>query len=211
MTIDLHLLNARGKLEPLRERVESVFSRGVEAISALLPVSNIDVIVRAGPAIPEIGIGGYTFAADLLRLTIEPDNPNLLMDFDTKFLAMLGHEIHHCMRHDGPGYGRTLGEALVSEGLACHFEAELLGSAVPFYAVALDGSALEAMRARAHLELKSSPYNHDAWFFGSSELGIPRHTGYALGFSIVAQYIERCGTPASRLWDVPAEAFYSET
>ena len=67
---------------------------------------------------------------------------------------------------------------------------------------------LEAMCARAHAELNSLSYNHKAWFFGYSEQGIPRHSGYSVGFSIVAQYRQRCGTPASQLWGVPAEAFY---
>ena len=208
MTVQLHLLNARGTLESIRARVEDVFPPAVETISALLPVSNIDVLVQAGPAvIPEIGIGGYTLAADLLRLTIDPASPNLLKDFATEFLAVLGHELHHCLRYDGPGYGRTLGEALVSEGLACHFESELRGSA-PFYARVLDQGALQAMRARAHLELESNSYNHNAWFYGSVDLDIPRCAGYALGFSIVEHYIHRWDTRASRLWNVPAETFY---
>lgn len=210
MTIHLHLLNARGKLNPVRERVENAFSHGVATLSALLPIANIDVVVQANAfVIPETGMVGYSPAADVLYFTLDPANPNLWQDFDTEFLATLGHELHHCLRHGGPGYGRTLGEALVSEGLACHFETELRGGAIPFYARALDSGALEAMRARAHAELTSTAYNHKAWFFGSSAPDIPRHTGYAVGFSIVAQYIHRGGTPASRLWDVPAEAFYS--
>lgn len=79
MTIHLHLLNARGKLEPIRERVENVFSQSVEAISALLPISNIDVVIQAGPfVIPETGMVGYSPSADVLYLTIEPSQPQPL-------------------------------------------------------------------------------------------------------------------------------------
>ena len=208
MTIQLHLLNARGNLDAVRERVEIAFSHGVETLAGLLPIANVDVIVQANAiVVPETGMAGYSPWADALYITIDPANPNLFRDFDTEFLATLGHELHHCMRHGGPGYGRTLGEALVSEGLACHFETELRGGIAPFYARALDVGTLEAMRARAHAERNSS-YKHRAWFFGSSEDGIPKYTGYSVGFSIVAQYIHNCGTPASRLWDAPAEAFY---
>jgi hypothetical protein len=209
MTIHLHLLNARGKLTPVRERVESAFAQGVTTISALLPIADIDVVVQATAfVIPETGIAGYTPAADTVYITIDPANPHLWKDFNTEFLATLGHELHHCLRIDGPGYGRILGEVLVSEGLACHFETELRGDTPPFYACALDNQALEAMRARANAELTSTSYNRRTWLFGSAEQGMPRHTGYSLGFSIVAQYIGGCGTPASRLWDVPAAVFY---
>ena|GEM_PF-559063 len=193
----------------VRGRVERAFSRGVETVSALLPVSNIDVVVRADRlVIPETGMGGYGPSADVVYLTIDPATPNLFTGFDPEFVATLGHELHHCVRHGGPGYGGTLGEALVTEGLACHFETELRGGAVPFYARALEDNALEALWARAKLELKNSSYDHDAWFFGSSAKGIPRHTGYSVGFSIVAQYVRSRGTSASRLWAEPAEAFY---
>src|SRR6266852_4448589 len=161
MSIQLHLLNARGKLDLVRERVERAFSRGVEAVSALLPVSNIDVVVRADPfVLPETGMGSYSPSADVVYLTIDPANPNLFTDFDAEFLTTLGHELHHCMRHGGPGYGGTLGEALVTEGLACHFETELRGGVVPFYARALEDKALEALWARATSELKNSSYDH---------------------------------------------------
>lgn len=128
VTVNLHILNARGKLDFVRERIEKTFFYGVTTISALLPIADIDVIVQASTfVIPETGMGGWSPAADVLYISIDPANPNLLRDFDTEFLATLGHELHHCLRHGGPGYGRTLGEALVSEGLACHFETELRG------------------------------------------------------------------------------------
>lgn len=38
--------------------------------------------------------------------------------------ATIIHELHHCSRSAGRGYGRTLLEALVSEALAQHFEAD---------------------------------------------------------------------------------------
>ncbi|MCU0493522.1 MAG: DUF2268 domain-containing protein [Chloroflexaceae bacterium] len=209
MAVHLHLLNARGRLNPLRERIERVFWQGVDTIAALLPIGKIDVVVQTGPfVILETGMTGYSRAADVLEITIDPNNTNLLHNFDTELLATLGHEFHHCLRHDGPGYGQTLGEALVSEGLACHFETELRGGMAPFYARFLDQEASEAMWARALPELHNF-YNHRAWFFGSAEQNIPRFTGYSLGYNLVATYIKAAGTPASQLWNTPAEVIYA--
>ncbi|WP_406721174.1 DUF2268 domain-containing putative Zn-dependent protease [Thioclava litoralis] len=41
-------------------------------------------------------------------------------------LRVLLHEYHHVLRGDGPGYGRSLEEALVSEGLAQLFVHQVL-------------------------------------------------------------------------------------
>ncbi|MGB9430324.1 MAG: DUF2268 domain-containing putative Zn-dependent protease [Gammaproteobacteria bacterium] len=211
MSIKLHLLNAGGKLSPWSGRLEPAFAKSVGSIVALLAVDNVDIVVRAGHRVmPETGIGGYSPSADVVYITLDPEHPRLSTSFEREFLVTLGHELHHCARHSGPGYGRTLGEALITEGLACNFEAELPGGAAPFYARAVEGASLESIAERAKPELQHSPYAHRAWFFGSEIENLPRHAGYSLGFSIVAGYISRHATPASRLWDVPAEKILAE-
>jgi uncharacterized protein YjaZ len=206
MSIELHLLNAAGRLSLWSNRVEAAFARSVESIVALLPVNDVDVVVQAGRRVmPETGIAGRSLSAEVVHITLDPDHPALAATFEAEFLAALGHELHHCARRGGPGYGRTLGEALITEGLACHFEAELRDGAVPFHARAVQADMLKWVAARARPELGRSPYDHQAWFFGSEAENLPRHAGYSLGFRIVAQYISQYATSASRLWDVPAE------
>jgi uncharacterized protein YjaZ len=75
------------------------------------------------------------------------------------------HELHHCSRWAGPGYGRTLLEALVSEGLAQHFEADFREGVAPFYASSLSLADLESLSLRAIQEFNSSDYSHSDWFF----------------------------------------------
>jgi hypothetical protein len=65
----------------------------------------------------------------LFSLTLDPDNPNFERSLgDGDLRRTIAHEVHHCMRMAGPGYGWTLGEALVSEGLAGQFVHRLFGS-----------------------------------------------------------------------------------
>lgn len=211
MTTQLHLLNVRGQFDAIRRRVEDCFSLAVEQISRLLPLSSVDVVVYVDPehVIPETGMGGYSPSADRIFIALDPENVKFQNDFEAEFVTTLGHELHHCARWSGPGYGHTLGEALETEGLACHFETELRAGAVPFYARALTHEALEALRVRAQAEPTQRSYDHRAWFFGSVERDIPRHAGYSLGYSVVSQFIEQHGIPASKLWAEPAERFYA--
>lgn len=139
MSVQLHLLNARGALNSVFGLVENAFPGTVETIQELLPISDVDVVIYADKrfTLPEIGMCGYSPSADRVFVAVDPDNPNFHRLFHREFAAMLGHELHHCKRWAGPGYGRTLGEALVSEGLACHFESQLRGGSAPFYANAL--------------------------------------------------------------------------
>jgi uncharacterized protein YjaZ len=209
MTVALAILNASGRLSSLRTQIESVYASGLARIANLMPVETIDVVVLAGKnVLPEIGLVGYALGPDVAHITIDPDSPALGRNFDIEFTATLGHELHHCLRMRGPGYGRTLREALISEGMACHFETELRGGGVPFYCSGLDEKALGLLLSQATPELDCAVYDHAGWYFGAARKGLPRHAGYCLGYHVVDRYVATMGVPASRLFDKKAETLF---
>jgi hypothetical protein len=89
----------------------------------------VDVVFQDYPlaAIPSLGMGGFAPTGHLVQLSFDPGAE----DFEELIVAhlprTLAHELHHCARWRGPGYGRSLGDALVSEGLADHFDLEVNG------------------------------------------------------------------------------------
>lgn len=74
-------------------------------------------------------MGGSPPAANRVFIAADPDNAHFVSSLEREFLFSLGHERHHCLRWSAVGYGDTLDEALVTEGLACHFETELRSGA----------------------------------------------------------------------------------
>lgn len=206
MSCVLHLLNASGRLDSWCSALDEAFAQALPRIAAHLPEQGVDVVVQAGAwVIPELGLNGYSPDAERVFLTLDPDSPHLPQAFPDTFTALLGHELHHCLRHAGPGYGTTLGETLISEGLACQFEYELTGQ-LPFYAQASPQEMAgywDALKAAWQ-----QPCDHARWFFGSGDL--PRHLGYALGRWRVELYLQRHGLTAAACGQYPAEAFLAE-
>ena len=164
----------------------------------------IDVQLDASRSIPEVGVGGYT----------DPKNGNVSLDrrqsagraghvLQTWVPATLAHELHHSSRiRTGPGYGMTLGEALVTEGLADHFVDEAFPTTPPQpWDKALTEEQEHALWQRAEPELWRA-YDHRLWFFGDS--GIPRWAGYSLGYSIVQRFLDE-GRSAAGSVEVPAK------
>lgn len=141
-------------------------------------------------------------------ISADPDNLNFANSLENEFFTTLGHELHHSKRWQTVGYGSTLLEALVSEGLACHFETELRPGTIPFYASALEEAAISDLFAKAIPRFSDVDYGQDEWFFGQND-EIPLHTGYTLGFELVSRYIRKQGKKASRLYDELAEQFRS--
>ncbi|HIC67081.1 MAG: DUF2268 domain-containing putative Zn-dependent protease [Paracoccus sp. (in: a-proteobacteria)] len=195
MTVwNIHLLNARNDLTRIMPQLRATLRDAVARTQGHADLPRFDLIVRAGgDVIPEWGIGGHAPAPGLIQISLNPDR------FDSGLmLRTLVHEFHHLIRWDGPGYGKSLGEALVSEGLAGHFVRQVLdGKPDPWDAVTpASGAARAAMNEWARLG-----YDHARWFFGKGDLR--KWTGYGLGHRLVAEHLAQADgteTAATLAW-----------
>lgn len=205
--LTLHLMNAGGLLPgALAGDLRKVLDAALARQGQRLGLDGVDVAVRVLPwGLPETGVHGYAPAGHHAELTLSPQNPNFAALWRTEVPATLAHELHHCRRWRGPGYGETLLEVLVSEGLAQHHEREERGGQpAPYSRLTAD---LAPLWARAAPLLDRRDYGHAAWFFGSEEAGLPRWAGYALGYDLVRRFQERRAQDTAALADAPAEVF----
>lgn len=204
----LHYLNSRGALDAYKTRIDAALrevARRAERVSAPLI---LDIVVRAvrNGGIPEIGHVGHVAGPGLLMVTIDPDNPNLSDNMGEPLERMIAHELHHLMRFDAIGYGSTLGDALVSEGLACHFVRELYANDREPWERALPREELGQYARLARSMADRTDYSYVAWFFGEGDL--PRWLGYTLGWEIVSDFLrENPDARPSGLAATPPEPF----
>lgn len=201
----LHWLEASGSLADLRSDLTGEFDAAYKTISRLIPPPRLDVLIQRlpGETIPEMGLVGRAYRSSMFTMTIDPDNPNLLPSLRTGTLhRQIVHEVHHCLRMAGPGYGWTLGEALVSEGLAGQFVRHLLGNDPEPWECAVTGADL--LRSPVDLKtLESKHYNHSEWFFGFG--AHPKWLGYTLGYQMVGRWLASVGEIDAATWiNVPA-------
>jgi hypothetical protein len=210
MTMELHIVDPTKKLDAVARQLERGFARAKERIQKLMPqATGIYVTILAdGYTLPETGVSGHSHTNATVEITLDPSNANFEKNFEMEFAATLAHQVHHCIRRRGPGFGATLGEALVSEGLACHFETELRDGNAPFYGLALDIDGFQQMWARAQGMLQDKSYDHAAWFYGAPGQGFPPYAGNTLGMEIADHYIRTHNRTASQLVELPAHHFY---
>jgi uncharacterized protein YjaZ len=202
-----HYLDPHGQLEPFRAAVDASL-RSVEGrVTSVARPLALDIFVQPGKGvIPELGYVGYAPKAGVIYLTANPDNPNLPRNLGAALERQIAHEFHHALRWLGPGYGRTLLEALVSEGLAGRFVQEVFGSEPEPWECALPRAALPPYAQKALREGETQQYDHVAWFFGRSDL--PRWLGYTLGWELVGDFLEqRSSDRPSKIAGLPASEF----
>ena len=195
-------MNAGGQMLPaLADEVREVAQAALERHAAQLQLDGVDVALHVSPwSLAETGVGGYTPLPYFAQITVDPANPNFARCWRSELPATIAHELHHARRWRGPGYGSTLLEALVSEGLAQHYEAQDRGEAPVYAHIPAD---LPALWATVQAELGASGYDHARWFFGGAEL--PRWAGYTLGFELVRRFLAYAGGDALTHADVPAQ------
>lgn len=196
----LHPLNARHGLTPVLPELRAAVREAVALVSAHTALPPFDLVVRGQPGsgIPEWGVGGYAPAPGLIEVTLDPARWA-----PAPFIRTMLHEFHHLLRWDGPGYGKSLGEALVSEGLAGHFVTGILGGPPdPWDAV----TPASGIARRAITEWAHPNYDHEEWFFGRGKMR--RWTGYGLGHKLIAAHLDRHeGETALTLAREPADTF----
>ena len=191
-TWTLHWLQAAGTLAPWRARIRTEIEAAFAACARLVRPPRVDIVIHQIPhwPIPERGFGGSSPSATTLFLAFDTANPLMEARLVGGLRRIVLHEAHHCLRHAGPGYGATLGEVLVSEGLADHFVLQALGGGPEPWCVAIDEAGLRGVQAMAAPVLWQPGYDHRAWFFGRRD-GIPAWAGYSLGFRLVGDYLAR--------------------
>ncbi|AKK41993.1 DUF2268 domain-containing putative Zn-dependent protease [Escherichia coli] len=87
---------------------------------------------------------------------------------------------------DGPRYGSTLGEVIVSEGLAGHFSLELFAGE-PDPREKLTSDIVQPYRLHLLENWYNTDYDCNAWFFGTGDL--PRWLEYTKGFKLISRYL----------------------
>ena len=197
-------------LEASREagvELPDVVRAAIERASALLGDvrTGVTVVVDPERTITGVGVGGYT----------DPNTGDVTISLDdapdarikTWLPVTLAYELDHVARvNRGPGYGSTLLEVMVTEGMADAFATQAFPDAPAHpWAEALSPRQLRTLWARAQPSLSElvDPRSYGEWFSGKGRL--PLWTGYSIGSGIVSSYLARHPSArASDLVTVPA-------
>ena len=193
MNTKIVIVDTDGSLQKYRRRVRSICRNCIGKVERYLTVDGVGIVVVADPnrVVPGQCVGGKSFSERYLLIYLDPTKRDFLRKLADQLPVTLAHELHHAARRKVVGYGRTLLEAMITEGLAIHFSVMVTGSALPRYAMALNSEELSVWRQKLARDWNNEHYDHALWFFGSQELKVPRWTGYTVGYTLVNDFLER--------------------
>ncbi|TRZ55648.1 hypothetical protein D4Q76_00090 [archaeon] len=210
MAVNIFVLTAGGRLEKYKRRIMKVARESIKIIKKKIPIPDVDIAFYDNPeyTIPHLGIGGYAQTPGLLLISLNPKFKQFERTIRDEILRTLVHELYHCIRMKTVGYGDTLLEAMITEGLADHFELEVTNKKPQKWDTSLTAKQFGIMKKKSVKEFNSKKYNHEEWFFGSNERRIPKWAGYTIGFNLVGNYLKKHpDKKPSQLFAVKAEEF----
>lgn len=174
---------------------------------------NFTIYIKQISATAETGESGYAPSKDWIQIWIDPKNQKYGFKevIEKHIPATVYHEMNHAARWGTVGYGDTLLQAIVTEGLACVFEKEQWKEFVAPWAAFDEEEIARLMKIlQGRDEAKDGAYNHSEWFYGGGKL--PRWIGYKLGAYIVGQFREKnSGLSWPEMVKLPAEGIIDKS
>jgi uncharacterized protein YjaZ len=205
----LRIVDPTGRFGANTARIDTLARATIRLAENALAVTGVIITITpdASRAIPGYGVGGHSSDANTVQIFIDAAFPGIDTLLAHRLPPLVAHEMHHAKRWSNPGYGSSLLEAMVSEGLADHFAQELLGTEIRPWSNSFPDDQTAALLTRAQPEFDSRSYNHARWFF-NVDSSLPPWTGYTIGYRLVRAYIlAHPGSSAVGLVTTPANAF----
>ncbi|MDO5535079.1 MAG: DUF2268 domain-containing putative Zn-dependent protease [Propionibacteriaceae bacterium] len=203
-------------------RVSTALAEGVAALTSAMPELELPdlrvLLVLGDPTnahfMDEVGgLSGFGGISGFIVITVWP-HPVVL----DRLEAIVVHELHHNVRYSPGGIvwdpsTVTVGEHVISEGLADLFAVELYGERGYTHFVSDDTRKSDAVLAKVASGLGVRGMSDFAsWvlgdataeLFGAEPVGLPTGAGYAAGVRLVRAYLDDAETSAARSTRTPA-------
>ena len=177
----------------IRINLPALVSRALGHISELLPGPKTTIRVNfepPGQLTPQTGTSGVTGLDGIISVGFGPTRQvSTGTALTTRLPRTLAHEVDHSVRIlAGPGFGRSLLQQIISEGISSVFdEAAFPGTLNPWDRAISPGQECALWR-KARPQLGYLGF-YDLWMFGGN--GVPHWTGFTIGYHIVKDYRDR--------------------
>ena len=192
MAIKISILNTTGKLTEHISLIKNQIQLSLNKINEYFDLVDVDITVspfQKGEESPS-GIGGYALSPHRVELLLDCQRVDVVKVIESELLDVLAHELHHSLRMNLCSPLETLGDHLILEGQACHFEHTITRGKKSLLFEGLENHDWKEILEKMKPHLDSSDYSHNKFFHGSNPSEFPKYAGYWVGFNLVSEYIK---------------------
>lgn len=204
----IYVLNATRRFDDYIEQIKEIIEDVLRRYGEIIKVGPIDIVVaeNAAMTIPGQGMGGYASSAHELYVPIDLDFGDTKTVIETHMASTIAHELAHIVRLQAGiamAPAGTLADNVVAEGIADHLSVSLYPNQDTPWTTGLSEDEFGSMKKKFLAESNEAEYDHNGWFYGSKEKGLPHWTGYTLGYALVKDYLQSTEKAAADILLVP--------
>lgn len=194
MKIRIFFLESNEKLTTTQKRLISRLVKKHALIAGQdleIPLMNFTIYSNKDWCIQQTGEGGYTASPNWIQLFLDPSRPNFKEKvIENSLLATIYHEMHHAKRMTTVGYGESLLEAVITEGLASVYAEKMFPKFIAPWGKYTNKEIKSNLRLFLQNIIKNKKrYSHEEWFLG---FGKPHWLGYKVGIYIIRSLKDKC-------------------
>ena len=210
MSIVISMLNSTGKLNNFIPLIQNRIQYGLNRIRDYFNIDCIDITVTPSHKVDEspYGIGGFSSSPYRVELLLDCEREDLVEIIDNELVAVLAHEIHHSIRIGLGIPSDTLGQQIITEGMACHFEMAVTNGKIPSLFDKLKDHNWQALLDEMRPLLNEKNHSVNKFFQGSEPDKFPRYAGYWVGFNLVSRHAEKYKINENELVGMDSGVFY---
>lgn len=208
----VHLMNATRAFDGLADNVMSQCVEVLQQVQRLLILPAVDIAISSetNDADMPSGIVGTMFTQSRIEVFLNTEHANIETLINEELPRTIAHEIHHVVRAQSGCDDATLFDTLVTEGLACAFEALIMNDDKPaFFSAFYDDAALTDWRTllqQFNGDLDSTDFDYPLHFGGKDEQRYPNRAGYWVGYNLVqSHFMAHGGNAATHVAIYPSE------
>lgn len=199
----VHLMNATHAFDRLADDVIEQCAAVLQRIQQVLPLPAVDITISSDTSDPNMlsGIVGTVFTHSRIEIFLNTEHQNIAALIREELPRTIAHEIHHVVRAQSGCSDETLFDTLVTEGLACAFEALVMSddNAEFFDAFRSDSNpqSWRLLLQKFNPNLDSTVFDYPLYFGGKDEGHYPNRAGYWVGYNLVQSHFSANGGNAA--------------
>lgn len=191
--MQLFIQHSKSISVPYLNNIITEINRVAKKIPPTFPVTEADILIVVAETL--LPVTGHSQYQNTITFMINPLHK--WKDIKKEIPGTLYHELHHLARDMSVGYGKTLQDAVIAEGLALAYEEEMGCDISQF--ITMSTKTMQRVQEEFKKERLLKNYYYEKWFYKTPNF--PQWAGYALGYRIVQSYIQKTGIKPSVLHD----------
>lgn len=186
--IRIFVLDGDPLVRPYTQLICDEARKAVKRVLRFISPDAVDIVLTHQPQDTGRGVShGRARGNHHAYISLNVQKPHFVEKLPGELTRTIAHELYHLARVQNIGYSDSLLECMIEEGLARHFELEVIGEKPKRSDMPIGKTELLLLKKKARRDCMAD-VDYSDWYSGSKKRGIPPGAMHILGYDIIRRF-----------------------